>query len=86
MPPTSKPVSAAGSPTKSSIASTSWNTEYRDGGALSLPAGTSRIPATSSPTLTPDSMPPSPALAPCESLISITLTSSPPPTDASLPR
>ncbi len=84
--PTGNPVSVASSSTKSSIESTSWNAVCRDGDAQSLPAGMSRIPAISSVTFAPGSMPPSPGFAPCESLISIALTGPLATTDLSLSR
>ena len=54
--------------------STSENSRCRDGETQSLPSSTSRISAISRVTLQPGSIPPSPGLAPWESLISIART------------
>ncbi len=84
--PTGRPVASASSSTKSSIESTSWNAECREGEAQSSPTGIPRIPAISGVTLAPGSSPPSPGFAPCESLISIALTGAPATTSMSLSR
>ena len=67
-------MASATSSTKSSIESTSWKTACRLGEAQSWPAGIPRISAISLLTLAPGSIPPSPGLAPCDSLISIAFT------------
>ena len=73
--PTGSPVASATSSTKSSIESTSWKTRCRLGEAQSSPAGMPRISAISGADLrAPGSMPPSPGLAPWDSLISIART------------
>ncbi len=72
--PTGTPVSVAMSSTKSRRLSTSVNAVCRDGLAQSLPIGMPRISLISWVTLAAGRSPPSPGLAPCESLISIALT------------
>ncbi|CAM5314094.1 hypothetical protein SHIRM173S_02805 [Streptomyces hirsutus] len=66
--------------------STSLNAVCRDGEAASLPGGMPRISAISGVTFAPGSIPPSPGLAPWESLISIALTGAPATTSLSLSR
>ena len=72
--PTGSPVASATVSTKSTIESTSEKTWCRLGEAQSLPCSMPRTSAISALTLAPGSMPPSPGLAPCDSLISIART------------
>ena len=72
--PTGTPVSSATSSTKSSRLSSSVKAVCRDGLAQSLPIGMPRISLISLVTLAAGSRPPSPGLAPWESLISIART------------
>ena len=84
--PTGTPVSVATSSTKSSMESTSWKTWCRLGEAQSTPTGMPRVSAISGLTFAAGSIPPSPGLAPCESLISIAFTGAPATTSLSRAR
>ena len=72
--PTGSPVASAMRSMNSMSSSTSPNAEWRAGLTQSSPSGTPRISAISGVTFAAGSMPPSPGLAPCESLISIART------------
>ena len=72
--PTGRPVTSATRSTNSISPSTSANAECDDGLAQSRKAGTPRMRAISSVTFAAGSSPPSPGLAPWESLISIART------------
>jgi hypothetical protein len=72
--PTGRPVASAIRSTKAMSSSTEPNSACRAGLTQSSPAGTPRISAMSRVTFAAGSIPPSPGLAPCESLISIART------------
>jgi hypothetical protein len=68
--PTGRPVAPASRSTNAMSPSTSAKAEWPAGEAQSRCAGTPRMRAISSVTFAAGSSPPSPGLAPCESLIS----------------